>query len=111
MSPIQTALATGGRVRARNRVTACHDRSRGQAGGTAGREPGITPSNVTQELLNRAAGDRNNFLHTNGNYAQTRFYPAAQINAAQRAKPAPGLDLPDRRQGIDGDHRRSSSTA
>lgn len=35
---------------------------------------------VTQDLLNRAAGDGNNFLHTNGNYAQTRYYPNRQIN-------------------------------
>ncbi|MEO1845994.1 MAG: hypothetical protein ABGY05_01320, partial [Pseudomonadota bacterium] len=27
---------------------------------------------VTQDMLNRAAGDGNNFLHTNGNYDQTR---------------------------------------
>ena len=36
---------------------------------------------VTQDLLNRAASDGNNFLHTNGNYQQTRFYPNQQINA------------------------------
>jgi PQQ-dependent dehydrogenase (methanol/ethanol family) len=36
---------------------------------------------VTQDMLNRASGDGNNFLHTNGNYAQTRFYPSSQINA------------------------------
>lgn len=35
---------------------------------------------VTQDLLNRAATDGNNFLHTNGNYHQTRYYPARQIN-------------------------------
>ncbi|WP_430521691.1 pyrroloquinoline quinone-dependent dehydrogenase [Alloyangia pacifica] len=35
---------------------------------------------VTQSMLSRAAGDGNNFLHTNGNYAQTRYYPASQIN-------------------------------
>src|SRR6202522_2335874 len=39
----------------------------------------ITP--VSQELLDKAAGDSANFLHTNGNYDQTRFYPAKQINA------------------------------
>jgi PQQ-dependent dehydrogenase (methanol/ethanol family) len=37
---------------------------------------------VTQDMLNRAAGDGNNFLHTNGNYEQTRYYPARQINAS-----------------------------
>jgi len=38
-------------------------------------------STVTQDMLNFSAGDGNNFLHTNGNYAQTRFYPSRQINA------------------------------
>ena len=35
---------------------------------------------VTQDLLNGAAHDGNNFLQTNGNYQQTRFYPNKQIN-------------------------------
>ncbi|MCS5604865.1 MAG: PQQ-binding-like beta-propeller repeat protein [Alphaproteobacteria bacterium] len=39
-------------------------------------------STVTQDMLSRAAGDANNFLHTNGNYAQTRYYPASQINTS-----------------------------
>src|SRR4051794_15610256 len=37
-------------------------------------------ANVSQQLLDNAAKDQNNFLHTNGNYAQTRFYPNKQIN-------------------------------
>jgi len=36
---------------------------------------------VTQDMLDNAAGDSNNFLHTNGNYHQTRYYPARQINS------------------------------
>lgn len=44
---------------------------------------------VTQDLLNRAAGDGNNFLHTNGNYAQTRYYPNRQINTANVSKMRP----------------------
>ena len=35
---------------------------------------------VTQDMLDRADGDSNNFLHTNGNYSQTRYHTAAQIN-------------------------------
>jgi len=35
---------------------------------------------VTQTMLSRAAGDSGNFLHTNGNYEQTRYYPSSQIN-------------------------------
>ena len=45
---------------------------------------------VTQDMLDRADGDANNFLHTNGNYAQTRYYPASQINRdnVKRLSPA-----------------------
>src|SRR4051795_2323030 len=35
---------------------------------------------VTQEQLNTADKNASNFLLTNGNYAQTRFHPAKQIN-------------------------------
>jgi alcohol dehydrogenase (cytochrome c) len=47
-------------------------------------------STVTQDLLNRAAGDGNNFLHTNHNYHQTRYYPNKQINTTNvhRLRPA-----------------------
>ena len=37
---------------------------------------------VTQDMLDRAASDGNNFLHTNGNYEQTRYYPNKQINTS-----------------------------
>ena len=43
-------------------------------------------TNVTQQQLDDAAKDSNNFLHTNGNYAQTRFYPNKQINKDNVAK-------------------------
>ena len=47
-------------------------------------------SAVKQDMLNRSAGDGNNFLHTNGNYNQTRYYPARQINVGnvQTLRPA-----------------------
>ena len=38
----------------------------------------VTP--VTQAMLNAADKNASNFLLTNGNYAQTRFHPAKQIN-------------------------------
>ena len=44
---------------------------------------------VTQDMLNRADGDANNFLHTNGNYEQTRYYPASQINTGNVKKLRP----------------------
>jgi alcohol dehydrogenase (cytochrome c) len=39
-----------------------------------------TISPVTQDQLNKADTSASNFLLTNGNYAQTRFYPAKQID-------------------------------
>ncbi len=44
---------------------------------------------VSQDMLDRAAGDGNNFLHTNGNYSQTRYYPARQINVGNVHKLRP----------------------
>jgi PQQ-dependent dehydrogenase (methanol/ethanol family) len=45
---------------------------------------------VTQDLLNRAGDDGNNFLLTNGDYNQLRFYPNRQINRTNvhRLRPA-----------------------
>lgn len=45
--------------------------------------------NVDQRMLSQAAGDGNNFLHTNGNYEQTRYYPASQINTENVGKLRP----------------------
>jgi PQQ-dependent dehydrogenase (methanol/ethanol family) len=47
-----------------------------------------TPA-VSQEQLSGAAGDESNFLHTNGNYDQTRYYPGKQINASNVGKLRP----------------------
>jgi PQQ-dependent dehydrogenase (methanol/ethanol family) len=44
---------------------------------------------VSQDQLNAAAGDSNNFLHTNGNYDQTRYYPGNQINTSNVGKLRP----------------------
>jgi len=44
---------------------------------------------VTQDLLNRAASDGNNYLHTNGDYTQSRYYPNRQINTSNVAKLRP----------------------
>jgi len=46
-------------------------------------------SPVTQQMLDKAAGDSRDFLHTNGNYDQTRFYPAAQITRTNVSKLRP----------------------
>jgi len=41
---------------------------------------------VSQDLLNRAESDGNNFLLTNGDYWQRRYYPNTQINTANVAR-------------------------
>jgi len=47
---------------------------------------GAPATPVTQEQLNGAAKDENNFLHTNGNYDQTRYFPGKQIDASNVGK-------------------------
>jgi len=44
---------------------------------------------VSQDLLDRAATDGSNFLHTNGDYSQLRFYRNRQINRDNVAKLRP----------------------
>ena len=51
---------------------------KGMNSGAAALSKGI---NVTQAQLNTAGGQGDNWLHTHGDYAQTRFYPGKQINA------------------------------
>jgi PQQ-dependent dehydrogenase (methanol/ethanol family) len=36
--------------------------------------------NVSQDMLNKSAAQAANWLHSNGSYEQTRFYPGKQIN-------------------------------
>ena len=58
----------------------------------------VTP--VSQQQLTNAHKDGTNFLHTNGNYEQTRFYPNAPDQPRQRRASASGLDLLHRSQGV-----------
>jgi len=46
---------------------------------------------VTQEMLNGSAADKNHWLHSNGNYAQTRYYPADQIHTGNVSKLRPAF--------------------
>ncbi len=46
---------------------------------------------VDQSKLSAAAKDSNNFLHSNGSYEQTRFYPAEQINSGNVANLRPAF--------------------
>jgi alcohol dehydrogenase (cytochrome c) len=58
------------------------DEIQGQKGKNGG-PAGITQAvNVSQAQLSGAAKQGKNWLHTNGDYAQTRFYPGTQINAS-----------------------------
>ena len=58
-------------------------------------DAGAPATAVTQDQLNAAASDENNFLHTNGNYDQTRYFPGKQINTVECRQASPRLDLPD----------------
>ena len=50
---------------------------------------GAPALSVTQEQLTKAAEDTKQFLHTNGNYDQTRFYQGKQINTSNVSKLRP----------------------
>jgi alcohol dehydrogenase (cytochrome c) len=56
----------------------------GLMGGGSAAAQGTRPAapTVTPSMLERAATDANNFLHTNGDYTQKRFYPNGQINTS-----------------------------
>jgi len=60
----------------------------GGATTTARPMPALT--DVTQSMLDSAAKDSKNWLHSNGSYDQTRYYTGKQINAGNvaRLKPA-----------------------
>ena len=53
-----------------------------QQGGGAAAKQNVTVTKVTQEMLDRAASDNNNFLHTNGDYTQKRYSPNKQITTS-----------------------------
>jgi len=46
---------------------------------------------VSQDQLTAAANEKQNFLHSNGNYAQTRYYAASQINSSNVSKLRPAF--------------------
>ena len=49
--------------------------------------------NVSQAKLDSADKDSSNFLHSNMSYAQTRYYPATQINTGNVAKLRPAFQF------------------
>jgi len=60
-------------------------------GPTATGSPVPKSISVSQARLDGAANDSGNFLHSNGNYAQTRYYAAKQINTTNVAKLKPAF--------------------
>lgn len=61
---------------------------KGMSGGAVAISKGV---NVTQAQLNGAGNQAADWLHTNGDYAQTRFYPGKQINAGNVKKLQPAF--------------------
>ena len=59
----------------------------------AGIKPISMPNfgSVSQSMLDSAAKDSKNWLHANGSYEQTRYHPAAQINASNVSKLRPAF--------------------
>jgi alcohol dehydrogenase (cytochrome c) len=59
----------------------------------AGIKPIAMPNfgSVSQSMLDNAGKDSKNWLHPNGSYEQTRFYPANQINTSNVSKLRPAF--------------------
>ena len=57
---------------------------------TAKAMPGTLPQ-VTSTMLDGAGNDPKNWIHPNGSYAQTRYYPGSQINTGNVAKLRPAF--------------------
>src|SRR6185436_15890718 len=72
------ARARRARARTGNQARAGHRRHRG-----------AEEHNVTQDQLTKAGADSRNWLHTNGNYSQTRYYPGARITPENVARLRP----------------------
>jgi alcohol dehydrogenase (cytochrome c) len=71
------------------------------AGGASGQEVANTATttakamasspNISQAALDGAAGDAKNWIHSNGNYDNSRFYPGSQVNAGNVGKLKPAF--------------------
>lgn len=61
----------------------------GQKGMGGGARTITKAPQVSQGQLNNAGGQKVNWLHTNGDYGQTRFYPGTQINTGNVRKLRP----------------------
>ncbi len=63
-----------------------------EGGAAAPKVTGVSKTiSVSQDALSKADRDSANFLHSNMGYAQTRYYPATQINSGNVAKLRPAF--------------------
>jgi alcohol dehydrogenase (cytochrome c) len=70
----------------------CQAQAQETPGGAGKKASGISANvAVTQDMLNKSASDSANWLHSNGSYTQTRYYPGKQINAANVGKLHPAF--------------------
>jgi len=60
-------------------------------GATTTARPMANSPNVSQAALDNGAKEANNWLHSNGSYEQTRYYPGDQINATNVGKLKPAF--------------------
>src|SRR5262249_38978853 len=61
----------------------CAAETKGQMGAAASRTQEV---NVTQAMLTAAGSQSQNWLHTNGDYSQLRYYPGSQITTGNVGK-------------------------
>ncbi|MEO8344737.1 MAG: PQQ-binding-like beta-propeller repeat protein [Betaproteobacteria bacterium] len=60
-------------------------------GATTAATPMPSSPNVSQAALDNGAKESKNWLHSNGSYEQTRYYPGSQINAGNVGKLRPAF--------------------
>src|SRR5207248_2136493 len=85
-----TALALGA---AATMVASCWAiaQETGAGATTMGKPMSSTLTPVSAAMLQGAASDPKNWIHSNGSYDQTRFYPGNQINATNVGKLKPAF--------------------
>src|SRR5689334_15557844 len=79
---VAVALAATGLVHAQGQEVS-------GAGTTMAKPMSGNLTSISQQALNAAASDPKNWIHSNGSYDQTRYYPGNQINTTNVGKLAP----------------------
>jgi PQQ-dependent dehydrogenase (methanol/ethanol family) len=68
-----------------------HAQETGTGATTTARPMSSSLVSITQAMLDGAATDPKNWIHPNGSYTQTRYYPGSQINAGNVSKLKPAF--------------------